>query len=377
MKICARCIYDERTPGISFDEQGVCSYCKQVDYLKDMYKTGTPEGEADLMSIIEKIKIEGKGKKYDCALGVSGGTDSSYLLAKAIDWGLRPLAVHYDNTWNTAISTENIRKITKKLNVDLYTIVVDNKEADDLLKAFFLSGSSDLDAPTDLALSETMYRAASKFGIKYVLEGHSFIAEGVSPLSNSYVDGKYIESIHKEYGKEKMKTFPNMKFATFMKWVLFKQIKKIRPLWYINYSKRDAQKYLEETFDWQYYGGHHLENRISAFSHSYFLPKRFGTDQRNNSISASVRAGIITREEGLKEYASDPYIEPELINYFKKRLQLSEEEFDKAMNAPKKTYKDFKTYKKRFERFRPLFLILAKVHLVPMSFYLKYCFPAK
>jgi hypothetical protein len=166
-----------------------------------------------------------------------------------------------------------------------------------------------------------------------------------------------------------------MKFATFMKWVLFKQIKKIRPLWYINYSKRDAQKYLEETFDWQYYGGHHLENRISAFSHSYFLPKRFGTDQRNNSISASVRAGIITREEGLNEYASNPYIEPELINYFKKRLQLSEEEFDRAMNAPKKTYKDFKTYKKRFERFRLIFYILAKANLVPMSFYMKYCFP--
>jgi hypothetical protein len=340
-----------------------------------MYKTGTPEGEAVMMKIVEQIKIDGRNKKYDCTVGVSGGTDSSFLLAKAIDWGLRPLAVHYDNTWNTAIATENIRKITKSLNVDLFTIVVDNKEADDLLKAFFLSGSSDLDAPTDLALSETMYRAASNFGIKYVLEGHSFIAEGVSPLSNSYVDGKYIESIHKQYGKEKMKTFPNMKFATFMKWVLFKQIKKIRPLWYINYSKRDAQKYLEETFDWQYYGGHHLENRISAFSHSYFLPKRFGTDQRNNSISASVRAGIITREEGLNEYASNPYIEPELINYFKKRLQLSEEEFDRAMNAPKKTYKDFKTYKKRFERFRLIFYILAKANLVPMSFYMKYCFP--
>ncbi len=377
MKICTRCIYDERTPDISFDEKGVCNYCRQVDDLAKMYKTATPEGEQDLMNIIEQIKKEGKGKQYDCAVGVSGGTDSSYLLAKAVEWGLRPLAVHYDNTWNTAIATENIRKVTQKLNVDLFTIVVDNKEADDLLRSFFLSGSSDLDAPTDLALSETMYRAAAKYKIKYVLEGHSFLAEGVSPLSNSYVDGKYIESVHKQFGTMKMKTFPNMKFFTFMKWVLFKQIKKIRPLWYINYNKADAQKFLEKEFGWTYYGGHHLENRISAFSHSYFLPKRFGIDQRNNSLSAAVRSGVMDREEGIKEYASDPYIEPELINYFKKRLGLTEEQFEVAMKAPKKNYKNFQTYKKRFERFRPLFYALAKAHLVPMSFYLKYCFPAK
>lgn len=137
--------------------------------------------------------------------------------------------------------------MTAKLNIDLFTIVVDNKEADDLLKSFLLSGSSDLDAPTDLALSETMYRAADIYNIDYVLEGHSFIAEGVYTLSNSYVDGKYIESIHATYGSRKLKTFPNMKLMTFLKWVLFKQIKKIRPLWYIEYNTQDAQKFLIEN----------------------------------------------------------------------------------------------------------------------------------
>jgi N-acetyl sugar amidotransferase len=375
-KICTRCIYDERVPAITFDDKGVCNYCKQIDDMKAMYKTGTPEGEKVMMEIIETIKKEGKGKKYDCAIGVSGGTDSSYLLAKAVEWGLRPLAVHYDNTWNTAIATENIRKVTQKLKVDLYTLVVDNKEADDLLRSFFLSGSSDLDAPTDLALAETMYRAAAKYNIQYVLEGHSFLAEGISPLSNSYCDGKYIESVHKTYGKGKLKTFPNMKFFTFLKWLLFKRIKKIRPLWYINYSKPAARAFLEKEFGWQYYGGHHLENRISAFSHSYFLPKRFGTDQRNNSISAAVRNGVMSREQGIHEYyETEPYIEPELVSYFKKRLNLTEEEFEKAMKAPKKTYKDFKTYKQRFELWQPMFFALAKSHFVPMSFYLKYCLP--
>ncbi len=377
MKICSICIYDDRIPGIEFDENGVCSFCKQVDFLKAQFNTGTQKGEDTLFKIIEQIKKAGKGKKYDCAVGVSGGTDSSYLLVKAVEWGLRPLAVHYDNTWNTSISNENIKKITSKLNVDLFTIVVDNKEADDLLKAFFTSGTSDLDAPTDLALAETMYRAASKFKLNYVLEGHSFIAEGVSPLRNSYVDGKYIETVHKLYGKGKLKTFPNMKFMQFLKWTLFKRIRKIRPLWYINYSKADAQIFLEKNFNWEYYGGHHLENRISAFSHSYFLPKRFGMDQRNNSISAAVRNKQITREEGLKEYQTEPYLEPDLLNYFKKRLELSEEEFDRVMRSPKRSYLDFKTYKRRFELFKPLFYVLAKFNLVPMSFYLKYCFTPK
>lgn len=377
MKICSRCIYDEYTPNISFDDKGVCSYCLQVEEMKQLFRTGTPEGEKVLFDTIEKIKRDGKGKKYDCAIGVSGGTDSSYLLAKAVEWGLRPLAVHYDNTWNTAIATENIRKVTGKLNVDLYTLVINNKEADDLLKSFFLSGSSDLDAPTDLALSETMYRAAEKHKIKYVLEGHSFIAEGISPLSNSYMDGRYIKSVHEQFGTTRLKTYPLMTFYKFLYWALFKRIQKIRPLWYLNYSKKDAQQFLQNEFDWQYYGGHHLENRISAFSHSYFLPKRFNIDQRNNSLSAQVRAAEKSQEEALNEYKSEPYLEPELLDYFKKRLNLSSDEFDKAMNAPKKNFHDFPTYKRRFEKWRPVFFLLAKSNLVPMSFYLKYCFPSK
>jgi len=374
LKICSKCIYDENVPNISFDEEGVCNYCKQIEEMKILYQTGTPEGEKRLQRIIHEIKNAGKGNKYDCAIGVSGGTDSSFLLAKAVEWGLKPLAVHYDNTWNTAIATENIRKVTQKLRVDLFTHVVDNKEADDLVKAFFLSGTSDLDAPTDIALAETMYRAASKYKIKYVLEGHSFLAEGISPLSNSYCDGKYIDSIHQRFGEVELKTFPNMRFWTFLKWTLFKRIKKIRPLWYINYTKHEARAFLEKEFGWQYYGGHHLENRISAFSHSYFLPTRFGIDQRNNSISAAVRNGVMTREEGLHEYyETEPYIEPELISYFKKRLSLSDKDFERAMNAPLKSYKDFETYKRLFEKLRPLFYLMAARQLVPMSFYMKYC----
>ncbi|MFC2097390.1 N-acetyl sugar amidotransferase [Bacteroidota bacterium] len=371
-QICARCIYDTEVPKIIFDSNGVCNYCKMIDDLKSQYKTGTPEGEANFLKIIEQIKKDGKSKKYDCIVGVSGGTDSSYMIIKALEWGLRPLAVHYDNTWNTAIATENIRKVLGKLKVDLYTHVVDNKESDDIFRSFFLANVPEIDGPTDIALAETMYRAAAKFKVKYVLEGHSFIAEGVSPLSTAYVDGGYIKNIHKQFGKEKMKTFPNMTFWAFMKWILFYRIKKIRPLWYIQYSKQEAKEMLEKEYGWKYYGGHHLENRMTAFNHSIYFPQKFNIDQRNNTLSAVVRAGLKSRDEAIAEYATPPIIEPELLEYFKKRLGFNDEEYDAIMSGPRKNFRDYKTYKRRFERLRPLFFILAKASLVPMSFYIKY-----
>jgi hypothetical protein len=347
-----------------------------VDDLKRQYQTGLPEGERRIQEIIAQIKKDGQNKKYDCVIGVSGGTDSSYLVYWAVKNGLRPLAVHYDNTWNTSIATENIRKVLGKLKVDLYTHVCDNKEADDIFKAFFIAGVPEIEASTDLALAETLYRAAAKYKIKYILEGHSFIAEGITPLEKNYFDGKYIQSIHKKYGKLPIKTYPLMTFWRFMKWILFYRIKKIRPLWYINYSKEEARSLLEKEFGWQYYGGHHLENRMTSFFQSVYCPQKFNVDYRNNSLSASVRAGKISREEAIKEYyEKPPYIEPELISYFKKRLNLTDEEYENIMKSPPRYWYEFPTYKKRFEILRPLFYILMKANLVPYSFYIKYCLP--
>lgn len=372
-KICTRCIYDETTPAISFDEMGVCNYCKMIDQLQDEYKTGTEEGEETFCKIAEEIRSVGKKKKYDCVVGVSGGTDSSYMLFKLVKtYRLRPLAVHYDNTWNSAIATQNIRKILSKLNVDLCTHVLANDQSDDLFRAFFLAGVPELDGPTDIGCPEFLYRVCAKYGIKYVIEGHSFRAEGVSPLGSMYIDGKYIQSVHRKYGTVNLTTFPNMTLFNFLKWTLVYRIKKIRPLWYIAYSKEEARKVLQKEFNWCYYGGHHLENRLTAFHHSYYNPVKFGIDQRNNSLSASVRSGMITRDQALEEYSKSPFIEPGLIEYFKKRLGFSNEDFEKIMNGQKRCYRDFKTYKRTFERMRPLFYIMYKMNLVPKSFYIKY-----
>jgi N-acetyl sugar amidotransferase len=377
MKICTRCIYDERVPRITFNSQGVCSYCEMSDMLKETYSTGRDAGNKVFKDIVEDIKLQGKNNKYDCIIGVSGGVDSSYMLHLAKELGLRPLAVHYDNTWNSAIATENIKKVTSKLDIDLFTHVVDNKESDDIFKSFFLAGVPEIDAATDLGFAETHYRVASKFGIKYILEGHTFMQEGVSPLSTMYFDGRYIEEIHKKFGKIKMNTYPLMSFSAFIKWTFFKRIKKIRPYWYINYSKQEAIELLQKEYEWQYYGGHHLENRMSAFMHSCYLPQKFKIDQRNNTLSALSRNGFITREEALKLYQVPPVQQQELEEYFIKRMNITKTEYDNIINGPCHYFYEFPTYKKRFERLKPFFYILAKANLVPMSFYLKYCFPVK
>ena len=375
--ICSRCIYDSSLFGITFDHEGVCSYCRMVEKLADQYKTGKIEGQKKFESIVSNIKKAGRGKQYDVAVGLSGGTDSSYMLYLAKEYGLRPLAVHYDNTFNSAIATENIRRITSALGVDLYTHVTNNKESEDIFRSFFLASVPEIDGPTDIALAEVMFRAASRFGIKYVFEGHSFVAEGVAPMGKAYVDGKYIKSIHKQFGTMPMSSFPNMTFSKFLYWAIFKNIRKIRPLWYLSYSKSDAKKLLTDKFGWQDYGGHHLENRMSAFHHSFYTPSKFGLDQRNNTLSALVRNGLMSREDALSEYLEQPFMEEDLVEYVRKRFELSKEDFEAVLQLPRKYYTDYATYKKRFERLRPLFYILAKANLVPMSFYLKYCFPAK
>lgn len=370
--ICTRCIYDNSVPNISFDGEGVCNYCRQIDALEAEYPTGR-EGEARMQKLVDEMKAAGRGKKYDAVIGVSGGCDSSYLVHQMKEvYGLRLLAAHFDNTWNSTIATENIHNVLDKLGVDLFTIVVDNKEYDDIYRSFFKAGVKDLETPTDIGLATTLYKAAEKFGIKYMIEGHSFRTEGVAPLGWIYMDGKYIESVHRQFGRVPMKSFPNLWLRDQLKWMLFGGIKKIRPLYYMDYDKEAAKKLLAEKYGWQWYGGHHLENRFTAFYHSYFLPTRWDIDFRIAGYSAYCRNGWMTREEALRLMDEPPHIEAGLVDFVKKRLGFSEEEFERLMTMPKKTYKDYVTYKKTFERMRPFFWVMYKMDLIPKSFYMKY-----
>ena len=371
-RACTRCLFHAGIPGISFDDRGVCSYCAFQDEMEAQYPTGA-EGKARLEAMAAEMREAGKGKPYDCIVGVSGGCDSSYLVHSMVELGLRPLAVHFDNTWNSPIATSNIYAVLDELEVPLQTYVVDNKEYDDIYRAFMLAGVRDLESPTDIGFMGVLYRAAEEHKIDYIVEGHSFRTEGVSPLGWLYMDGKYIRSVHEQYGRVPMETYPNMAFRDFVRWAAFSGIKRIRPLYFMDYDKDATKAFLSETYGWEWYGGHHLENRFTAFYHSYFLPKRWGIDMRILGYSGLVRSGQMERGEAERQMALEPHLDDDILELVKKRLEFSDEEFDAVMALPKRHYSEFPTYKQTFERLRPFFWALYKMDRVPKSFYVKFC----
>jgi hypothetical protein len=369
---CHRCLYDSRIPGISIDEEGICSYCHVHDKMDASYPTGSV-GSQLLKSMAARMKADGRGRRFDCIVGVSGGCDSSFLVHKMVDLGVRPLAVHFDNTWNSPIATNNIYTVLDALKVDLETYVVDNREYDDLYRAFILSGVRDIDCQTDIGLMATLYGAAERHNVRHIVEGHCFRTEGISPLGWLYMDGRYITSIHKAFGTVPLDTFPNMPFWRFVRWAALSGIKRFRPLYYLDYHKEATKRFLADAYGWEWYGGHHLENRFTAFVHSYFMPRRFNLDNRVIELSARIRDGQIDRSDGEKELAQEREYDPELVAMVKKRLRFDDDEFEEVMTSPRRHYSDYATYKRTFERLRPFFWLLYKCDRVPESFYMKFC----
>ena len=372
MRICKKCVYDETIPHIKFDGGGVCNYCERDITLNEEYPTGD-EGKKILDDIIKKMKKEGRNYKYDVVVGVSGGCDSSYLLHLAVKSGLRPLAVHFDNTWNSKIAVENIERMITSLGVDLYTHVVDNNEYNDLVRAFFLSSVPDLDSGTDMAIGATLYEAAEKYDIKWIWNGHSFRSEGISPQGWFYQDAKYVRTIHRIFGTTgRLKTLPLMDFWPWMYQLLIKRIKRVRPLYYMDYDKEEVMKFLNKEYGWEWYGGHHMENRSAYFVNNYYLPNKFNIDLRKCEYSALIRDGKMGRSEAIAKLSEKKPMDDSLILEMKKRLDLSDEQFERIMSGEKKNYTDYPTYKSRFELLRPFFYVLYRLNLVPKSFYMKY-----
>lgn len=371
VKTCSRCIYDESVPAITFDENGICNYCKTHEQLENEYPTGEA-GRKKLEKLAENIRKSGRGKKYDCVVGISGGCDSSYLLHVTKEkLGLRPIAVHFDNTWNSKTAVENIDLVLSKLNIPLWTYVMDNCEYSDLARSMLLASVPEIDALTDIALVTTLYMAAEKFKVKYIFDGHSFRTEGITPLNWFYFDGKYIDSIHRLYGRDEMKRFPNLWIGKWIRWLLM-NIKRVRPLYYVDYNKEEVKQFLTREYRWKWYKGHHHENRYCAFNH-WLLREKFNRDLRYVEFSAMIRSGQMTREQALKEIQRPPEYPDELISEVKKRLEFSDEEFERILKLPVKSAKDYPTYLPTFRRMKPFFWIMYKADLVPKSFYMKYC----
>jgi N-acetyl sugar amidotransferase len=338
---------DTATTEITFDDKGVCNFCHQYDNVttKDLYVD--KGGEERLNNLIAKIKKDGKNRQYDCLIGISGGVDSSYVayLVKKV-YGLRALAIHLDNGWNSELAVANVEHIVKKLDIDLSTYVLDWKEFKDIQTSFLKASVSNVEIPTDHAIWALLIKTAAKHKIPYIIAGNNVVTESIMPESWLYgsKDSKFIKSIHKQFGKVKLKTYPSLSTLDYIDYLLIRGIRWVPILNYINFVKSDAKQLLIEELGWRDYGGKHYESIFTRFFHSFYLPVKFGYDLRKSYLSALVCSGQMSRTDALEELKQAP-IDSELLkqdrDYVVKKLGLSEEEFEQILNNTNKNFNDY------------------------------------
>lgn len=345
-KRCSRGIWDISVPGISFDDDGASNYSKIFDKFVEEYPRGI-KGLRQWNEYLEKIRSKRGSGRYDCIIGVSGGTDSSYLLHLAKEYDLKPLAVTLDNGWASKTAVQNIKRVTSALDIDLETYVIDYEEMKDILCSYMKASLPWIDSPTDHAIKSILYKTAHREKLKYILIGHDFRSEGTQPVEWTYGDGKQLRYIQKKFGTKKIRTFPCLSLTEQVKLGYVEGIKKLYPYYYIDYNKNDAQKVLEKLYDWEYYGGHHHENMFTKFAIAYWMRNKFGIDKRLITLSAQVLSGEISREEALEKISGPPY-DPERMEadkeYVIKKLALNQSEFQDLWERPNKSFSDYPSY---------------------------------
>jgi N-acetyl sugar amidotransferase len=338
---------DTSDPDIVFDEQGVCNHCHDHDRLMKQKVVTGKAGEVYLQKLVEKMKRAGRGKPYDCLIGVSGGVDSTYVAYLVKKIGLRPLAVHMDNGWDSELAVKNIEETLKRLGIDLYTEVLDWEEFKSLQVAFLKSSTPDSEIPSDHAIWAVLGNMADKLRVKYIVSGFNVRTETHLPRawSQGHFDWKYIRSVYQQFGHGRIKTFPHIGFFTYYRRLLTHR--RVDILNYIDYNKAEAMKILEQELGWRYYGGKHYESIYTRFYQGYILPVKFGYDKRRSHLSSLICSGEITREVALQELDKPTYqpsMQEEDREYVVKKLSLTDDEFEAILKAPKKTFWDYPSY---------------------------------
>jgi N-acetyl sugar amidotransferase len=350
LTICSKCVMDTTDSAITFDAEGVCDHCRiyETQVLPNWHTD--ERGERELRALVENIKASGKGKDFDCIVGMSGGIDSSYLTYIATEFGLRPLVFHVDAGWNSQEAVNNIERLIDKLNLDLYTEVINWEEMRDLQLAFFKAGVPHIDTPQDHAFFATMYKFAERHGIKYILTGANYSTECIrNPIEWMYYqsDSIQLKDIHRRFGARPLVNFPTTSILRHKIWLPYvKGIRVVRPLNYVPYDKAGAMKLLTEKFGWQPYPQKHFESRFTRFYEGYWLPKKFGFDTRKVQFSSLIVTGQMTREEALeklKQPALDEATARQEFGYVANKLGITTEELQGYLDAPNKTYRDYRS----------------------------------
>ena len=356
---CALTVMDNiADPNIRFDEYGVCNYYYEYGEAAKMLPKAK-EAEEELQRLVAHIKLQGRGKKYDCLIGLSGGVDSTYVAWLVNSLGLRPLAVHLDNGWNSELAVQNIENIVRKLNIDLYTLVVNWQEFKDIQLSYLKASVVDIEVVSDHAIFATMYKLAKQHHIGYILSGTNVVTEYIMPPSWLYrkMDFSNLKDIHKQYGTVKLKTYPTFDFKKYVYYSAALKLVPISILDYVPYNKKEIKEFIGKELGWRDYGGKHYESLFTKFYQAYILPEKFNIDKRKAHLSTLICSGQMTREEALKELEAPLYEAAKLKQdkeYALKKLGLTEAEFNSILQAPPRRHEEFETdieIKKKYMRF--------------------------
>lgn len=344
-RYCTRCVMGSRDPDIVFDSDGICNYCKAL-LVRLEKETYYKSGSEKLNELISNIKKAGEGKEYDCVIGLSGGVDSSYVAYLVKKHGLRPLAIHLDNGWNSELAVQNIQEILSRLNIDLYTHVIDWNEFKDLQLSFIRANVPNIEIATDHAINAILQQMACKFGVRYIITGGNIKGEGIYPKSWGWynLDLRHIKAIHKKFGNVKLATYPTLSLLQFLFNTIFKKIRTVPILNYVEYNKIEAKKLLESELGWRPYGGKHFESIWTRFYQGYIMTRKFGVDKRQAHYSSLVVAGDMNREDALSDLQVDPYGDNDLeadFDYVIKKFEITESEFSKIMLSPPVAHTDY------------------------------------
>ena len=344
-QVCTRLVMDTTDPEITFDEDGVCNYWHEYE----VYRATLPdaaERERRLLSLVAEIKAHGKGKKYDCLIGLSGGVDSSYLAYLAHKHGLRPLAMHFDNGWNSELAVSNIEKLVSTFGFDLETFVMDWEEFRDLQRAYFKASVVDLEIPTDHMIFGALHKTAARHNIKYLLSGGNQATEWLLPRAWYYkkFDLVNVKGIHKAFGERPMKMLPALGVWEQAYYHFVKGIRSVYLLDLIDYNKPRAKQFLIEELGWRDYGGKHHESIFTRFYQGYILPRKFDIDKRKAHLSSMILSGQATREEALAELQQPTYderLQQQDKDYVAKKLGFTPEEFEGLLTQPNRRHEEF------------------------------------
>ena len=370
---CNRCILDSSTPGIYFDEKKICNYCKLHDKLEQKYALNEIN-KYHFSQLLKKIKSKGKNKKYDCIVGVSGGTDSTFCLYMAKKLGLRPLALHFDNGWVSEIAKNNIKKFVKTLNIDLKVVKLNWGQLKNYYLAFLKASVPEICLACEIGIVSSIYETAAEENISYIILGTSFRTEGIFPLRWHYIDGAYFEDIIKRFGNidPEIKKFNRTKLFNMFNYIFLKKIKTVQLPLYINYNDRNIRETLTKELEWEYGGRHHFDCLFKPFQ-SYFCINKFKIDHRKIGLSALVRSKEITKDEALNILEDDSFFEnKENIEYCIQKLGITHEEFQNILSLEPKTFLHYRTYYPIIKRLRIPVKKLVKLNLLPETFYEKF-----